>query len=258
MIDNTEETSGKSLGISEPGIEGVAGLSLVVSQRDQIVSGAECAGQVENSELEWAKRHVNEEEEKEEEKEKEGEENEKVVPAPQLVERKTELHCADPVPVRKRKGAVGDGAEQRTKTPDPEVVYRNLETAVWGLSSSLLAWKEGMGAVDVYAAKKEQVSKHSHGEYVPRGGFVIKGDRKWFKNIELKMYIGVTESGIECIPARCGKERFISYFQIKPGGVGKGDLSKKLLQLLSEKLSNKEIDGEDILRVLPPGGGELS
>jgi hypothetical protein len=61
MIDNTEETSGKSLGISEPGTEGVAGPSREVSQRDQIVSGAENAGQEENSELEWSKLHVKEE-----------------------------------------------------------------------------------------------------------------------------------------------------------------------------------------------------
>jgi predicted ribosome quality control (RQC) complex YloA/Tae2 family protein len=136
---------------------------------------------------------------------------------------------------------------------------KTLEEAAQFAASYSSAWKEGMSAVSVYAAKKEQVSKHSQGAYVPKGGFVIKGDRKWFKNIELKMYIGVTESGIECIPARCGKERFISYFEIKPGGVGKGDLSKKLLQLLSEKLDNdKEISEEDINRALPPGKGELA
>ena len=140
----------------------------------------------------------------------------------------------------------GSGAPEKT-----------LEEAAQFAASYSSAWKDGVGAVDVYAAGKEQVSKHSHGEHVPRGGFVIKGNRKWFKNIELKMYIGATESGIECIPARCGKERFISYFEIKPGRVGKGDLSKKLFQLLSEKLSEKGITAEDITRALPPGGGEL-
>jgi predicted ribosome quality control (RQC) complex YloA/Tae2 family protein len=134
---------------------------------------------------------------------------------------------------------------------------KTLEEAAQFAASYSSAWKDGAGAADVYAAGKEQVSKHSHGEYVPKGGFVIKGNRKWFKNIELKMYIGVTESGIECIPVRCGKERFISYFEIKPGGVGKGDLSKRLFQLLSEKLYDKGIVEEDITRALPQGGGEL-
>jgi predicted ribosome quality control (RQC) complex YloA/Tae2 family protein len=134
---------------------------------------------------------------------------------------------------------------------------KTLEEAAQFAASYSSAWKDGAGTVDVYAAGREQVSKHSHGEYVPKGGFVIKGNRKWFKNIELKMYIGATESGIECIPARCGKERFILYFGIKPGGVGKGDLSKRLFQLLSDKLYDKGIVEEDITRALPPGGGEL-
>lgn len=136
---------------------------------------------------------------------------------------------------------------------------RTLEEAAQFAGSYSSAWKEGLGAVDVYAVKKEQVSKHSHGEYVPKGGFVIKGDRKWFKNIELKICIGVTESGIECIPAICGHGRFISYVEVKPGGVGKGDLSKKLFKLLSNKLDEDKgnWEEEDITRALPPGGGSL-
>ena len=136
---------------------------------------------------------------------------------------------------------------------------KTLEEAAQFAGSYSSAWKEGLGVVDTYAVKKEQVSKHSHGEYVPKGGFVIKGDRKWFKNIELKMYIGVTGSGMECIPARCGSERFISYVEIKPGGVGKGDLSKKLFKLLSDKVDEEKRnwDEEDITRALPPGGGSL-
>ena len=136
---------------------------------------------------------------------------------------------------------------------------RTLEEAAQFAACYSSAWKEGLGSVGVYSAGKAQVSKHSHGEYVPKGGFVIKGNRKWFKNIELKMYIGVTGSGIECIPAICGNDRFTSYVEIRPGGVGKSDLSKKLFQLLSEGLEEGKGNWgeEDITRALPPGGGEL-
>ena len=139
MIDSTQETTGKSPGIFGREREGVAGPSREVSQRDLIVSGAECAGQAENSELEWAKRHMKEEEEDE----KKTEETEE--PAPRLVERKTELHYADPAPLQKRKGAVRHRTEQSTKIPDPEVLYRNLEAAVRELSGSLREWQEWMG-----------------------------------------------------------------------------------------------------------------
>jgi hypothetical protein len=133
MIDSSQDTTGKSLGISGRESEGVAGPSREVSQRDQIVSGAECAGQEENSELEWAKRHVKEEEEEKEE------------PAPQLVERKTELHCADPAPVRKRKSAVRHRTEQSFVIKDPEGPCRKSETAGRELAGSLLERQEWMG-----------------------------------------------------------------------------------------------------------------
>ena len=139
MIDSTQETTGKSPGISGREREGVAGPSREVSQHDQGSPGAKSTGQEENSELEWAKRHMKEENE-DEEKTEETEE-----PAPRLVERKTELHYADPAPVRKRKDTVRHRTEQSTKIPDPEVLYRNLEAAVRELSGSLREWQEGMG-----------------------------------------------------------------------------------------------------------------
>jgi hypothetical protein len=97
MIDIIRETSGKSPGISEPGRKGVAGPSREVSQRDEGMSGAESSGREENAELEWAKLHVKEETE------------------PQLAQRKTELHYADPVPVRKRKTAASGQLMARLK-----------------------------------------------------------------------------------------------------------------------------------------------
>ena len=114
MIDSIQENTIKSDGISEPGRESVTGSSCEVSQHDQGSSGAEYAGQEENRELEWAKLHVKEE------------------PEPRLVERKTALHCVDPVPPRKRKSAVRE-QQDRTKeqflTRLNELEYRvkNLE-----------------------------------------------------------------------------------------------------------------------------------
>jgi hypothetical protein len=139
MTDNTEKKTGKSYGISGREREGVAGPSREVSQRDLIVSGAKSTGQKENCELEWAKRHMKEDEEDE----KKTEETEE--PSPRCVERKTELHYADPVPVRKRKGAVRHRTEQSTKISDPEVLHRNLEVEVRELSGFLREWQEGMG-----------------------------------------------------------------------------------------------------------------
>lgn len=135
---------------------------------------------------------------------------------------------------------------------------RTLQEAAQFAASYSNAWKEKMGSVDVYAVSKEQVSKYSHGEYVPKGGFVIKGDRKWFKNVELKLYIGVSESGLECVPALCGKSRFIACVEMVPGEEERSDISRKLFQLLSAKLpEGKSFEEGDIMGFLPPGGGKV-
>lgn len=52
------------------------------------------------------------------------------------------------------------------------------------------AWKAGRGNVDVYCVKPEQVSQTANtGEYLSKGSFVIKGERKYFKNVVLKLFI---------------------------------------------------------------------
>lgn len=63
------------------------------------------------------------------------------------------------------------------------------------------AWKSGAGACDVYAARREQVAKYSHGEFVPRGGFVIRGQRTWFKHTELKLAITEESGRVIVLPA---------------------------------------------------------
>jgi len=137
MIDNTEETSGKSLGISEPGIEGVAGPSREVSQRDQSTSGTVSTGQEENSELEWGKQHVREEPSPV-----------KHEPVPQPVRtvfRKTELHGATP-------GVTPDDCKktrrrtmQSLKSPGSMVSYQPFETAFRDFICSLMERQDLMG-----------------------------------------------------------------------------------------------------------------
>ncbi len=65
-----------------------------------------------------------------------------------------------------------------------------LEAAQWAACNSS-AWKRGFTTVDVYSAKKDQLSKASQGEYVGKGAFVIKGQREWFRNTELKVVVGI-------------------------------------------------------------------
>ena len=137
MIDSTQETEGKSPGISERESEGVAGPSREVSQRDQIVSGAENAGQEENSELEWAKRHVKEE--------PAPVKQEPVTQPVRNVFRKTELHGTMPASTPDEGKKTRRRTMQSLKSPGAMVSYQPFETAFKDFICSLMERQDMMG-----------------------------------------------------------------------------------------------------------------
>jgi len=137
MIDSTQETEGKSPGISERESEGVAGPSREVSQRDQIVSGAENAGQEENSELEWAKRHV---------KEEPAPVKQEPVPQPvRNVFRKTELHGTTPASIPDECKKTRKRTMQSLESPGVMESYHPFEVAFKDFICSLMERQDMMG-----------------------------------------------------------------------------------------------------------------
>ncbi len=120
-----------------------------------------------------------------------------------------------------------------------------LEAAQFSASYSS-AWKNGLASVDVYAVKPEQVSKHSHGEYVPKGGFMIKGERKWFRHTGLGLRLGVQEK-IPLVEPE-SKESEELKITLHPGG-------KKEKGVIAKELAKKlECDVDELLQILPSGG----
>ena len=137
MIDSTQETTGKSLGISEPGSEGLAGPSREISQRDQIVSVAECAGEDENRELEWAKRHV---------KEEPAPVKQEPVPQPAgNVFRKTELHGTTTASTPDEGKKIRRRTMQSLKSSAATVSYIPFEAAFKDFICSLMERQDMMG-----------------------------------------------------------------------------------------------------------------
>jgi predicted ribosome quality control (RQC) complex YloA/Tae2 family protein len=123
-----------------------------------------------------------------------------------------------------------------------------LEAAQFAGSYSS-AWKEGLATVDVYAVPPEQVSKHAEsGESVGKGGFIIRGEREWFRNCETGLLIGVGAKGIEAAPSRRGKGEMKAAVEIRVGNSEKGDAAKLVLRRLGEAASLDEI-----LQALPSG-----
>ncbi|HLC37852.1 MAG TPA: NFACT RNA binding domain-containing protein [Candidatus Norongarragalinales archaeon] len=115
------------------------------------------------------------------------------------------------------------------------------------------AWKLQSGVADVYCVSKSQVSKYSSGEFVGKGAFLISGERKWFKNVELMMTFTGMGDEINLEPAEkiTGNKIGVGWGPIiKPGRKTKEELFKELKGTLKIKKT-------DLFFSLIPGNSEL-
>ncbi|MFA6035427.1 MAG: NFACT RNA binding domain-containing protein [Candidatus Micrarchaeia archaeon] len=127
---------------------------------------------------------------------------------------------------------------------------RSLEEAAQFSGSYSSAWKSGLSSVDVYAVKPDQVSKHSHGEVVPKGGFMIKGEKKYFRGAKLGLRIGIRD-GLLITEPEMKNSPDLPILLHAGGSKEKGDLAKELAKKLG-----CEVD--ELLQLLPSGNGRIA
>ena len=126
------------------------------------------------------------------------------------------------------------------------------EAAAAAASYSRL-WSGGLAAADVYEVDPNQVSKSPPaGEYLTKGAFMVYGQKRWHRGVELKVAVGVTNEGAvvggPATPISAIAKRHV---MILPGDVKQGELAKEIKRRLGEA------DLDLIQRFLPPGGGRL-
>lgn len=110
------------------------------------------------------------------------------------------------------------------------------------------AWKLGTATVDVYAVTPSQVSKRTEaGESAGKGGFIIRGEREWFKNTELGLALRVGERGVEIAPLQQLKAQ-PHLVAVIPGDTEKGEAAKKIAGMLGDASLVDEV-----LQALPAG-----
>ncbi|MEM5883001.1 MAG: DUF814 domain-containing protein, partial [Candidatus Aenigmatarchaeota archaeon] len=154
----------------------------------------------------------------------------------------------------------------------PFVVIRNekkkeipmetiMEAAEFAASYSK-AWLLGLGSIDVFYVKPEQVVK----EALPLGSFKIKGKREWLKKILLRISIGIKiENGIKIIagPVTAIKKQTPYIVTICPGDTSSEDLAREIKRELLLKVPFEiknlveKIDLEEIKRHIPYGKGKI-
>ncbi len=128
-----------------------------------------------------------------------------------------------------------------------------LESATLALCWSR-AWASGGGHGTVYSVKPTQVSKTAQtGEYVGKGAFIVRGQRQWFKDLDVRLGIGLVS--INGVPLLMGgtpnriKEVCQRYAIISPGLNKKDKLANRIYK-------NTGLMTDDILSVIP-GASEI-
>lgn len=143
-----------------------------------------------------------------------------------------------------------------------------MDEAVQFAASYSKMWSSGGASGDVISAKPNQVSKTPEaGEYVAHGSFIIRGERKIYKDVPLEVSIGiVTEpytAVIGGVPSVIKPKCKVSV-SLKPGVFEGNDAAKKVLRKLRESLTESEekslkniLNTESVAAFIPPGGSDI-
>lgn len=129
------------------------------------------------------------------------------------------------------------------------------EVCAFALANSK-AWGAGAAEGSAYWVLPDQVSKTpAAGEFVPRGGFIIRGKRNYFHHLPLQLGIGEIEyqgaRKVMAAPVDTIKAQSKRYVIIEPGEMERGKLSSQLSKMF-------EVPEEEIARILPPGNVRLA
>ncbi len=154
------------------------------------------------------------------------------------------------------------------KAPEGQPGDRTLEEAAQFAVTFSRAWQDGLSSGDAYWVTPEQVSfTPPTGEYLPSGAVMIYGTKNYIRNVSIGLLVGVLIEDDYVIPISGPPNAVQSqteyYVRVVPGEKKKGQLVKDILfnlkQLVPEEAISllEQLPQEDMMRVLPPGEGEI-
>jgi len=138
------------------------------------------------------------------------------------------------------------------QTEIPEMTMR--EACLFAIATSK-AWAAGLASGSAYWVRPDQVSKTPEsGEFLPRGGFIIRGRKNSFNDLDMRLAFGHIELQgsrvLMCGPESAVKARSAKYVLLQPGE----DEHKAVARRAGVELG---CDPEDVIRLLPPGKSQL-
>ena len=112
----------------------------------------------------------------------------------------------------------------------------------------------------------DQVSKTPEsGEYLEKGGFAIRGDRTYFRDVPVGVAVGITcepETRVIGGPPEPVRERAETAVAVEPGRYAQNDIAKRLYREFRDRFADdafvrKVASPDRIQEFLPPGGSRM-
>ncbi|UIO98696.1 NFACT family protein [Halobaculum sp. CBA1158] len=159
------------------------------------------------------------------------------------------------------------------KATDPSEAARDVtipessreEAAQFAVSYSSV-WKDGRGAGDAYVVTPDQVSKTPEsGEYIEKGGFVIRGDRDYYRDVPAEVAVGVQaepETRVVGGPPSAVEPRAATTVRLTPGRFAQNDAAMKCYRILKDRFADdtfvRKVASADLIQeFLPPGESDV-
>ncbi|WP_135820674.1 ribosome rescue protein RqcH [Halostella litorea] len=150
---------------------------------------------------------------------------------------------------------------------DVDIPERSREQAAQFAVSYSSVWKDGRFAGDAYMVTPDQVSKTPEsGEFLEKGGFAIRGDRTYYRDVPVGVAVGITcEPSTRVVggPIDAVREQAETWVEVEPGQYAQADVGKKLYREFRERFADtsfvrKVASPDRIQHFLPPGGSRIA
>jgi predicted ribosome quality control (RQC) complex YloA/Tae2 family protein len=127
-------------------------------------------------------------------------------------------------------------------------------------------WTDGRFAGDVYEVGPDQVSKTPEsGEYLEKGGFAVRGDRTYYRDVAVGVAVGITcepETRVVGGPPAAVEPRAETAVRLEPGRFAQNDAAKKVYREFRARFADqsfaRKVASPDLIQeFLPPGGSRI-
>ena len=137
---------------------------------------------------------------------------------------------------------------------DDEV--RQVAQATVAFSS---AWKTGLGSADAYWVLPDQVKTAApSGEFLARGSFAITGKKNFVPRILVEIAVGIDGDGrVVAGPEDAIGGKASTYLVLRPQREKGSDTAKRVVRDLSGAGPGTPVSLDEVLRMLPTGGGKV-